>query len=149
MTATDEFLTRLPRSNFNSVFQGLDETWNGRAKQLNDMLAGRDLPVRAANLSSIWMVHYTKPSRYNWMLQFYLARRRARAELGRHRRLIFSLNYIATDFAAVAQRFISAVAKLKQDGFWWQDAPLNNKAIRRQIQKEVVNSAFSWRVGRP
>jgi glutamate-1-semialdehyde 2,1-aminomutase len=35
MTAMDEFLTRLASSNFNSVYRGLDETWNGRAKQLN------------------------------------------------------------------------------------------------------------------
>jgi len=40
----------------------LDETWNARAKQLNDRLSAQDLPVRVSNLSSIWMVHYTKPS---------------------------------------------------------------------------------------
>src|SRR3954470_19606073 len=66
MTAMDEFLGRLASPNFNSVYIGLDETWNARAKTLNDRLAAADLPVRVSNLSSIWMVHYTKPSRYNW-----------------------------------------------------------------------------------
>src|SRR4030081_823096 len=36
MTAMDEFLGRLASPNFNSVYNGLDETWNGRAGRLND-----------------------------------------------------------------------------------------------------------------
>src|SRR6201993_3846600 len=63
MTSMDEFLSRLASPNFRSVYHGQDETWNGRAAQLNDRLAAQDLPVRVANLSSIWMVHYTTPSR--------------------------------------------------------------------------------------
>src|SRR6478609_1358044 len=57
MTAMDEFLTRLASPNFRAVYDGLDETWNGRATRLNQVLAQHDLPVRVANLSSIWMVH--------------------------------------------------------------------------------------------
>src|SRR5258708_3770098 len=54
MTEMDEFLSRLASPNFRSVYIGLEETWNGRAKQLNDRLAAADLPVRVSNLSSIW-----------------------------------------------------------------------------------------------
>jgi glutamate-1-semialdehyde 2,1-aminomutase len=39
---------------------------------LNAAARRAGLPVRVANLSSIWTVLYTQPSRYNWMLQFYL-----------------------------------------------------------------------------
>src|ERR1700709_2559312 len=53
MTAMDEFLGRLASPNFNSVYKGLDETWNTRAQTLNDWLAAQDLPVRVSNLSSI------------------------------------------------------------------------------------------------
>src|SRR5256886_16582162 len=72
MTAMDEFLGRLARPQFRRVYDGLDDSWNARARQLNDMLSAHDLPVRVSNLSSIWMVHYTEPSRYNWMFQYYL-----------------------------------------------------------------------------
>ena len=64
-----------------------------RAKRLNDRLAARDLPVRVANLSSIWMVHYTEPSRYNWMLQYYLRAEGLALSWVGTGRLIFSLNY--------------------------------------------------------
>ena len=142
MTAMDEFLSRLASPNFSSVYSGLDETWNGRAAQLNDRLASQDLPVRLANLSSIWMVHYTEPSRYNWMLQYYLRAEGLALSWVGTGRLLFSLNYTDTDFAEVATRFVAAAEKMKQDGWWWHDASLTNKRIRRQILKEILGHAF-------
>jgi glutamate-1-semialdehyde 2,1-aminomutase len=139
MTAMDEFLGRLASPNFNSVYIGLDETWNARAQQLNDRLTAQDLPVRVSNLSSIWMVHYTKPSRYNWMLQYYLRVEGLALSWVGTGRLIFSLNYRDADFAAVAERFVTASEKMKRDGWWWHDASLTNKTIRRRILKEMIS----------
>ena len=138
MTAMDEFLSRLASPNFSAVYNGLDETWNGRARDLNDRLAAQNLPVRVANLSSIWMVHYTEPSRYNWMLQYYLRAEGLALSWVGTGRLIFSLNYTDADFAEVANRFVAAAEKMKQDGWWWHDASLTNKKIRRQILKEML-----------
>ena len=138
MTAMDEFLTRLASPNFNAVYNGLDETWNGRARELNDSLAGRELPVRVANMSSIWTVHYTEPSRYNWMLQYYLRAEGLALSWVGTGRFIFSLNYTDADFAEVTKRFATAAQKMKQDGWWWHDDALTNKKIRRQILKEMI-----------
>jgi len=142
MTAMDEFLSRLASPNFRSVYNGLDEVWNGRARQLNDMLRGADLPVEVANLSSIWTVNYTTPSRYNWMLQYYLRAEGIALSWVGTGRLIFSLNYTDADFAEVAQRFVAAANRMKQDGWWWHTPELTNKAIRRKIMKEMIGSAF-------
>jgi glutamate-1-semialdehyde 2,1-aminomutase len=138
MLAMDEFLNRLDDPAFRSAYDGLDERWNMRARQLNDMLAERRLPVRVSNLSSIWMVHYTEPSRYNWMLQYYLRAEGLALSWVGTGRLIFSLNYTDADFAEVTKRFVAAAEKMRQDGWWWRDAALTNKAIRRQILKEMV-----------
>jgi glutamate-1-semialdehyde 2,1-aminomutase len=143
MTAMDEFLSRLSSPNFRSVYNGLDEIWNGRAAQLNDALASQDLPVRVANLSSIWTVHYTEPSRYNWMFQYYLRAEGLALSWVGTGRLIFSLNYTDADFAQVADRFVAAAKKMQQDGWWWRDASLTNKTIRRRILKEMMTRAFS------
>src|ERR1700756_2250883 len=142
MTAMDEFLSRLASPNFRSVYNGLDDIWNGRAAQLNDALAAQDLPVRVANLSSIWMVHYTTPSRYNWMLQYYLRAEGLALSWVGTGRLIFSLNYTDADFNEVANRFVAAATKMKQDGWWWHDGKLTNKNIKRQILKEMLGSVF-------
>jgi glutamate-1-semialdehyde 2,1-aminomutase len=142
MAAMDEFLTRLESPNFNAVYNGLDETWNGRARELNETLTAASLPVRVANLSSVWMVHYTEPSRYNWTLQYYLwAEGLALSWVGTGR-LIFSLNYTDADFAEVSKRFVAAAQKMKQDGWCWSEPSLTNKTIRRQILKEMIRSRF-------
>ena len=137
MTAMDEFLTRLEDPTFRSVYDGLDDIWDQRAQQLNDRLAALDLPVRLSNLSSIWMVQYTEPSRYNWMLQYYLRAEQLALSWVGTGRLIFSLNYTDADFAEVADRFVAAAEKMKRDGWWLRDPALTNKGIRRQILKEM------------
>jgi glutamate-1-semialdehyde 2,1-aminomutase len=142
MTAMDEFLSRLASPNFRAVYNGVDELWNGRARQLNDGLTENDLPVRVSNLSSIWTVHYTEPSRYNWMLQYYLRAEGIALSWVGTGRLIFSLNYTDADFAEVEKRFIAAATKMKEDGWWQHDASLTNKSIRRQILKEMIASRF-------
>lgn len=138
MAAMDEFLTRLEDPAVRSLYDGLDERWNERARQLNDLLAERNLPVRVSNISSIWMVHYTEPSRYNWMFQYYLRSEQLALSWVGTGRLIFSLNYRDEDFAEVTKRFVAAAERMKQDGWWWRDAALTNKSIRRQILKEMV-----------
>jgi glutamate-1-semialdehyde 2,1-aminomutase len=138
MMAMDAFLTRLDDPAVRSVYHGLDETWNARAQRLNDRLAEHDLPVRVSNLSSIWMVHYTEPSRYNWMLQYYLRAEQLALSWVGTGRLIFSLNYTDADFTEVADRFVAAAGKMKRDGWWWHDASVTNKDIRRQILKEML-----------
>ena len=124
MTAMDEFLPRLASPNFNAVYHGLDETWNARAKHLNDRLIAEDLPVQVTNLSSIWMVHYTEPSRYNWMLQYYLRAEGLALSWVGTGRLIFSLNYTDADFAAAPIALSPPAVKMKRDGWWWHKASL-------------------------
>nr|WP_316238380.1 aminotransferase class III-fold pyridoxal phosphate-dependent enzyme [Bradyrhizobium sp. SZCCHNR1015] len=142
MAAMDEFLSRLDSPNFRAIYDGLDETWNGRAAQLNAELTAKELPVRVSNLQSIWLVEYTVPSRYNWMLQYYLRAEGLALSWVGTGRFIFSLNYTDADFAEVTRRFVSAAEKMKQDGWWWNDGTLTNKAIKRQILKEMLGAAF-------
>jgi glutamate-1-semialdehyde 2,1-aminomutase len=138
MTAMGEFMSRLAGPNFLSIYDGLDETWNGRAKQLNDLLSARDLAVRVSNLSSIWTVQYTEPSRYNWMFQYYLRAEGLALSWVGTGRLIFSLNYNDADFSVVADRFVTAAENMKRDGWWWHNPSLTNKSVRRQILKEMI-----------
>ncbi|MGJ4930358.1 aminotransferase class III-fold pyridoxal phosphate-dependent enzyme [Bradyrhizobium sp. HKCCYLS2038] len=140
MTAMDEFLSRLDSPNFRAIYDGLDDTWNRRAAQLNAELTAKDLPVRVSNMQSIWLVEYTAPSRYNWMLQYYLRAEGLALSWVGTGRLIFSLNYTDADFAEVTRRFVAAAETMKQDGWWWNDGTLTNKAIKRQILKEMLGA---------
>jgi glutamate-1-semialdehyde 2,1-aminomutase len=142
MTAMDEFLSRLSSPNFRGIYEGLDETWNGRAAALNARCEAENLPVRVANLSSVWTVQYTEPSRYNWMFQYYLRAEGLALSWVGSGRFIFSLNFTDSDFSEVESRFVAAAEKMKRDGWWWHPPGLTNKAIRRQILKEMIASRF-------
>jgi glutamate-1-semialdehyde 2,1-aminomutase len=145
MGAMNEFLLLWDTPEVRELYRNLDERWNDRAKRLNTRLREESLPVQVANLSSIWTVCYTKPSRYNWMLQYYLrAEGLALSWIGTGR-FIFSLNYTEDDFQAVATRFIAAVRTMHQDGWWWADTSAQATPIKRQILREMISHVLTGR----
>ena len=138
MTAMNEFLHRLETPEVRALYQNLDDTWNGRAERLNRRLADEGLPVRLANLQTIWTVLYTQPGRYNWMLQFYLRAQGLALSWVGTGRFIFSLNYSDADFDAVADKFLAAARAMQADGFWWSDPALTDQAIKRRVLREML-----------
>jgi glutamate-1-semialdehyde 2,1-aminomutase len=138
MGAMDAFLDRLAQPDTAALYDGLDARWNRRADVLNLRLREAGVPVQVANLSSIWTVFYTRPSRYNWMLQYYLRAHGLALSWVGTGRLVFSLNYSEADFEAVSQRFVAAACAMQADGWWWQDAALTNKTIKRGIVREMI-----------
>jgi len=143
MGAMQAFLRHLETPEGRDLYRDIDETWNRRAKNLNDRLRAGELPVQVANMSSIWTVLYTKPSRYNWMLQYYLrAAGLALSWIGTGR-LIFSLNYSEDDFSAVTDRFVAAAKAMADDSWWWHSPIHTNKAIKRRMLKEIVAARLS------
>jgi glutamate-1-semialdehyde 2,1-aminomutase len=143
MAAMDEFLRRLESPDVQELYRDLDTTWNARAERLNARLRDLGLPVEVANMSTIWTVNYTQPSRYNWMLQYYLRAESLALSWVGTGRLIFSLNYTEADFAAVADRFVKAAEAMHQDGWWWSDPALTNRSIKRRILREMIAHRFA------
>jgi glutamate-1-semialdehyde 2,1-aminomutase len=112
--------------------------WDGYALECNRRFEGAGLPIRVGNLSSIWTIGHTAPSRYNWMLQFYLrAHGLALSWIGTGR-LIFSHDYTSDDVAAVADRILAAGAQMAQDGWWWHPAEATTKSVRASVLREVL-----------
>lgn len=142
MGAMNAFLRRMETPQVRGLYDDLDELWNARARDLNERLAQAGMPVRVANLSSIWTVLYTVPARYNWLLQYYLRAQGLALSWVGSGRLIFSLNYSDADFEQVARRFVAAARAMHQDGWWWHDAALTNKAIKRGILREMLAQRF-------
>ena len=137
MGAMSAFLDELETPEIQAIYDGLDERWNARRKLFNDAMTAHDIPLQAANMSSVWTLFYTQPSRYNWMLQYYLRLQGLALSWVGTGRLIFSLNYSDADFEAVVQRFVMAATQMKQEGWWWHAPELTNKNIRRSILKET------------
>ncbi len=142
MGAMNEFLKLMETPEVQALYRDLDARWNGRAALLNKRLQDEGLPVQVVNLSSIWTVCYTRPSRYNWMLQYYLRAEGLALSWVGSGRLIFSLNYTDEDFAAVADRFAAAAGAMEQDGWFWCPPGATNKTVKRAILKEAIAARF-------
>ncbi len=138
MAAMNAFLQHLRRPEVQARYEGLDERWNARAARVNQALAAAGVPVRVANLSTIWTVLYTEPSRYHWMLQFYVRAHGLALSWVGTGRLIFSLDYGDAEFDDVLQRFVAACGQMQSDGWWWRDAALTERSIRRSLLREML-----------
>ena len=132
------FLERLQTPAVQAHYESLDETWNARAAELDTRLERAGLPVRVANLSTIWTVGYTQPSRYHWMLQYYLRAHGLALSWVGTGRLIFPLGFGADDFAETANRFVAAARAMQADGWWWRDETLTGRAIGLRLLREMI-----------
>jgi len=139
MTAMDAFLTRI-ETDKTLYYAGLEERWNQHANKFNTRFAVEGLPLRVHNLSSIWTLCYTQPSRYNWLLQYYLHAHGIALSWVGTGRIVWSLNYSAEDVEAVLTRFVAAARQMQDDGFFWTDPALTNAAIQRQVARDVIGS---------
>jgi len=142
MTAMQVFLEKILAPEIQALYEGQDERWNARVENLNALLEKEGLPVKIKNLSSVWTVNYTRPSRYNWMLQYYLRAEGLALSWVGTGRFLFSLDCSEADYRQVEARFLAAVRAMERDGWWWRDPALTNKSIKRQIFREMLAQRF-------
>ncbi|MFB0613497.1 aminotransferase class III-fold pyridoxal phosphate-dependent enzyme [Aurantiacibacter poecillastricola] len=142
MGAMDQFLQWHAGDEARKAYEGLDECWNRRAEALNERLEAEDLSPRVANLSAVWTCYYTRPSRYNWMLQYYLRAEGLALGWTGTGRFIFSLAFGDQEFAEVADRFVEAARKFENDGWAWGPEGASDKDLKRQILKESLRTKF-------
>jgi len=147
MGAMSEFLKHIESEPVLRLYRDLDTVWNFRAQTLNERLQSAGLPVRVANLSSIWTICYQRPSRYNWMFQYYLRAAGLSLSWVGTGRLIFSLNYTDCDFSAVCEAIVAAARAMQDDGWWWAGPTLTNKSIRRGVLKEMLQARWLSPIG--
>ena len=144
MVTMNEFLRYLDEPEIRTGYQQLDTVWNNRACVLNERLGRLGIPVRVANLASVWTTLYTQPSRYNWMFQYYLRAEGLNTSWIGTGRFIFSHDLKECDFREITNRFVAAAQAMQADGWWWNDGALTNKAIKRRIMKELFTASV-WR----
>jgi glutamate-1-semialdehyde 2,1-aminomutase len=148
MTSMRVFLERIREARFQACYAGAEALWSARVEQLNRQLAGAQLPIRIAHLQSILTVLYQKPSRYNWMLQFYLRAEALELAWIGTGRFILPLNCPEAEFLEIGQRVVRAARQMQADGWWWQAPHLTNRWIRRQMARDLLRARFSAAGGR-
>ncbi len=144
MATMNEFLNRIAQPKYQTMYAQQDALWDARVEKLNGLFDQAGLPLRIVNLLSVWTILYTRPSRYNWMYQYYLRAAGLTLSWIGSGRVIMSHNFSDADFEQVAQRFVQAGRHMEQDGWWWQSPALTNQAIKKQMLKEMLAARLPW-----
>ncbi len=145
MATMNEFLRYIDTPEGRALYEGLDERWNRRASLLNQRLERANVPLRVANLMSVWTTLFTQPSRYNWMLQYYLRAEGLSLSWIGAARFIFCHRMPDADFQDVCDRIVAAAVACQADGWWWKGEGLTNKWIKRRVARELVAAALGRR----
>ncbi len=144
MATMNEFLNRIEAPGFQQMYAQQDALWDTRVEKLNGLFDQAGLPLRIVNLLSVWTILYTRPSRYNWMYQYYLRDAGLTLSWIGSGRVIMSHNFSDADFEQVAQRFVQAGVRMAQDGWWWHCPELTNQAIKKQMFREMLAARLPW-----
>jgi glutamate-1-semialdehyde 2,1-aminomutase len=145
MAAMQAFLDHLDQPHIADFYAQQDAIWDGRAERVNAQLTEAGVPVRVANMASVWTVLYTIPSRYHWLYQYYLRQEGLALSWVGSGRFIFSLNYTEADMEEVSARMVRAAVAMQQNGWWWHDGVTSNRQIRRQVLWEMVQERVGLR----
>jgi glutamate-1-semialdehyde 2,1-aminomutase len=150
MASMNEFLKYIATSEVRATYRDLDAVWDERARMLNARLASLDVPVRVANMTSVWTTVYTAPGRYHWMFQYYLRAEGLSLSWVGTGRFIFGHDLTDASFREIVDRLVAAAAAMRADGFFWTDGSLTAGRIQRRVLAELLRAATVARTsGRP
>ncbi len=126
-----------------SQVEASDHVWQQRLERMNATLAHHGLPIRFAGMQTIWIMLYDRPSRFNWMFQFYLRRHGLALSWVGTGRFIFNFSYTDEEFDRVMEIVVRAATEMLAGG-WWTIPPGATAAwVRRQMIRELITQI--WR----
>ena len=143
MCAMNVFLQSLDKPEVQAQYAVASQTWSERQNLLNAKLRAAQVPVRVAGMETVWTVLYEVPSRYNWLLQYYLRAQGIALSWVGTGRMIFSFNFDDAAFEDFCQRFVLATQAMQADGWWWVPEAQTGKKVRRQVLKEMLAARFA------
>ena len=142
MGAMYKFLTWVTAPTRETQYLAMNRQCAEWARLRTCALADEALPVRVVHLGTIWTVLFTEPGRYNWLLQYYLRAEGVTLSWVGTGRCLSSMDFTAQDYAELRRALVSAVSRMKSDG-WWLDArdhPEKEKRMKSRLVQEMVKS---------
>ena len=108
----------------------------------NQQLVALALPLRVVHLATVWTVLFTAPSRYNWLLQYYLRAEGVTLSWVGTGRCLSSMDFTIADYQALQGKLLNAAQQMKHDGWWLteEEQPGREKRMRSRLRWEMLRS---------
>ena len=140
------FLQRLETPEMAAIYAQADRRWAEALAHWNQRFEAEGLPLRVDGMQSVWMLSFSTPSRYHWMLQFYLRQAGLALSWVGTGRFIFSLSISDAQLQEALERVVSAAKAFAQDGWWWAPEGASARDMRRAVLRELWQAKkASWR----
>ena len=142
MGAMNEFLRWVTQPETAKAYQESNSRCAEWVQSTNRRLAEASLPLRVVNLATVWTVLFKEPSRYNWLLQYYLRAEGVTLSWVGTGRCLSSMDFTAEDYGALGEKLLRASQAMKSDG-WWptaQEYPERERIMRTRLIREMAAS---------
>jgi glutamate-1-semialdehyde 2,1-aminomutase len=142
MGAMNEFLCWLTEPETPSRYDEMNEQCARWAQSTNRQLADAGLPLQIAHLGTIWTVLFTRPGRYNWLLQYYLKAEGVTMSWVGTGRCLTSMDFTPDDYADLEAKLLRAGHRMQADGWWPEpaDQPRRAWSARARLAWDLARS---------
>jgi glutamate-1-semialdehyde 2,1-aminomutase len=142
MGAMNEFLRWVMRPATAALYDEANRRCAAWVQSTNQLLAEASLPLRLMQLGTVWTVLFKEPSRYNWLLQYYLRAEGVMLSWVGTGRCLSSMDFTAEDYRALQVKLLTAAQQMKRDGWWLsaEENPGRDKKMRKRLFWEMLGS---------
>ena len=142
MGAMHEFLRWVVQPSAREVYDEANQRCTQWVQATNQKLIAMALPLRVMNLATVWTVLFKAPSRYNWLLQYYLRAEGVTLSWVGTGRCLSSMDFTAEDYLELQIKLLNAAQKMQNDGWWLtaQEHPGRDKSMRIRLLWELLGS---------
>jgi glutamate-1-semialdehyde 2,1-aminomutase len=142
MGAMNEFLRWVVQPATAKLYEDSNQRCAEWVQSVNRKLAEAALPLRVVNLATVWTVLFKEPSRYNWLLQYYLRAEGVTLSWVGTGRCLSSMDFAKADYAELEKKLLDAAREMKRDGWWLTAAehPEREKHMKARLIREMLGS---------
>jgi glutamate-1-semialdehyde 2,1-aminomutase len=142
MGAMNEFLRWVVQPAAAKLYDEANHRCQQWVHSTNQQLIEASLPLRVAHLATVWTVLFQAPSRYNWLLQYYLRAEGVTLSWVGTGRCLSSMDFTAEDYHALQVQLLKAAQKMKDDGWWLnaEEQPGRDQRMRARLLWETLGS---------
>ena len=142
MGAMNEFLRWVVQPATATLYEASNRRCAEWVQSTNRVLADKALPLRVVNLATVWTVLFKEPSRYNWLLQYYLRAEGVILSWVGTGRCLSSMDFTVEDYDDLQLKLVGAAQKMKDDAWWLTatECPGREKIMRKRLMREMLGS---------
>src|SRR5918996_3820525 len=135
MGAMNEFLHWVTEPETARLYQEMNQRCSDWVGSTNEQLAAACLPVGIMHLGTVWTVLFKEPSRYNWLLQYYLRAEGVTLSWVGTGRCLSSMDFTVEDYRDLQAKLLTAAHKMKSDAWWLtaEEYPGREKNMRARL----------------